>query len=201
MKWWRLFFHQAWLVLARVLGYPAAVRVWNRTGRSSPGCYPDNRGCHWVRWRIGTGPQFHFTVPATLAPIKYLNSDHIATWSIREMCRMMPYFISHFQICDQINIHWVAVKLSWKSRQNDRVSIATPQQLVRLQIGECEIKEGIKLHISHIDYVTIRCELQYSIGARYVDFWRVGFVWKPVETVQFRVGTGPGTEPGIWTRC
>jgi len=26
-------------------------------------------------------------------------------------------------------------------------------------------------------------------------------VWKPVATVQFRVGTGPGTDPGIWTRC
>ena len=188
-------------MLATVPGYPAAVRVWNRTGWSSPGCYPENRGTHRVRGRVGTGPRFHSTVPTTLAPIKYLSSDRIATWSIREMCRLMPYFISRSQICDRINIHWVAVKLSRKLRQNDRVFIATPWQLVRLQIGEREMKEGIKLHISCIDYVTIRSELKYLIGARNVDFWGAGFVWKPVATVRFRVGTGPGPEPRIWTRC
>jgi len=190
-----------WLVLATVLGYPAAVRVWNRTGCSSPGCYPENRGTHRVRGRVGTGPRFHFTVLTTLAAIKYLSSDRIVTWSIREMCRLMTYFISHSQICDRISIHRVAVKLSPKSRQNDRVFIPTPWQLVRLQIGEQEMKEGMKLHISRIDYVTIRSELKYLIGARNVDFWGAGFVWKPVATVRFRVGTGPGTDPRIWTRC
>jgi hypothetical protein len=189
------------IVLATVPGYPAAVRVWNRTGCSSPGCYPENRGTHRVRGRVGTGPRFHFTVLTTLAPIKYLSSDRIVTWSIREMCRLMPYFISRSQICDRISMHRVAVKLSPKSRQNDRVFIPTPWQLVRLQIGEQEMKEGMKLHISRIDYVTIWSELKYLIGVRNVDFGGAGFVWKPVATVRFRVETRPGTEPLIWTRC
>jgi len=70
-----------WLdvVLATVPGYPAAVRVWNRTGRSSPGGYAENRGTYQVRGRVRTGPRFHFTVPTTLAPIKYLSSDGIMT--------------------------------------------------------------------------------------------------------------------------
>jgi len=67
------------VVLATVPGYPAAVRVWNRTGWSSSGCYPENRGTQRVRGRVGTGPRFHITVPATLPPIKYLSSDHIVT--------------------------------------------------------------------------------------------------------------------------
>jgi len=179
-------------VLATVLGYPAAVRVWNRTGWSSPGCYPENSGIHRVRRWVGTGPRFHFRVPPTLAPIKYFSSDRIATWSIREMCRLMPYFISYSQICDRINIHWVAVKLSRKSPQKDRVFIATQWQLVRLQIGEREMKEGIKVHISRIDYVLIRSELKYLIGARNVDFWGAGFVWKPVATVRFRTRNRTG---------
>jgi len=67
------------VVLATVPGYPAAVRVWNRTRWSSPGCYPENRGTQRVRGRVGPEPRFHITVPATLAPIKYLSSDRIMT--------------------------------------------------------------------------------------------------------------------------
>jgi len=166
-----------------------------------PGCYPENRGTRFVRGWVGTGPWFHFMVPTTLPSTKYLNSDRIATWFIREMCRWMPCFISHSQMCDRTSIHSVAFTLSRKTHQNDRVSIATPRELVRLQIGDWETKEGIKLHISHIDYVAIRWELQYLIAARNVDLWGVGFVWKPVATVRFRVRPGPGTEPGLWTRC
>jgi hypothetical protein len=64
-------------VLATVPGYPTAVRVWNLTGFSRPGCYPDMRGTHGVRGRVGTGTWFHFTVLTTLTPIKYLSSDRI----------------------------------------------------------------------------------------------------------------------------
>jgi len=70
---------QSYVLLATVPGFPAAVQVWNRTGWSSPGCYPDNRGTHWVRGRVRTGPRFHFTVPTTLPPIKCLSSDRIMT--------------------------------------------------------------------------------------------------------------------------
>jgi hypothetical protein len=50
------------------------------------------------------------------------------------------------------------------------------------------MKEGIKLHISRIDYVTIRSGLKYLIGARNVDFSAAGFVWKPIATVWTRTG-------------
>ena len=63
------------------------------------------------------------------------------------------------------------------------------------------MKERLKLHNLHIVHVVIRSELEYLIGARNVDFSGAGFVWKPVATVRFWVGTGPGTDPGIWTRC
>ena len=172
------------LVLATVPGYPAVVRVLTRTGRSSSGYYPERMGTHQVRRRVRTRPRFHFLVATTLAPIKYLNCQCIARSSIREMCWLIPCFISHSQISDRSNIHWVALKLRQISRWNDTVFIATQQLLVQLQIGEWEMKEGIKLHISCIDYVTIRSELQYLIGARNVDFWGMGFVWKPVATVR-----------------
>jgi len=67
------------VVVAMVLGYLAAVQVWNLPRGSSPVCYPGHmytlRVWRWVR----TGPQFYFTVPTSLAPIKYLNSYFIAT--------------------------------------------------------------------------------------------------------------------------
>jgi len=97
-------------VLTTVPGYPAAVRVWNRTGQSTPGCYLESRGTCRVRGRVRTGPRFHFTVLTTLAPSKYMHSDCIASWSIHEICILMPYFISDAQICDQINIHWITAK-------------------------------------------------------------------------------------------
>jgi hypothetical protein len=72
----------------------------------------------------------------------------------------MPYFISHSQICDKIIIHRITVKLSLKSRQNDQLSIATARQLIPLQIGEWEMKQGITVHISCIENVAIRRDLQ-----------------------------------------
>jgi len=118
----------------------------------------------------------------------YFNSHCITTWSRREMCRLMPCFISNSQICDRINIRWVAWKLSQISRKNYRVSIAAQRPLIWLQIGEREMKEGIKRHILCIDYVAIRLELQYLTGAQNVVFWGAGYVWKPVATVWNRTG-------------
>ena len=67
------------VVLATVPGYLAAVRVPNRTGRSSLDCYRENRGTHRVRGWVRTGLRFNFTVPTTVALIKYLSSDRIMT--------------------------------------------------------------------------------------------------------------------------
>jgi hypothetical protein len=141
---WRMYIHTSgWHTL--FLNVWISLNVTSSVSNSSglpgcgPDCYPENRGTWRVRGRVGTGLLLHFTVPTTFAPFKYLNSDCIATWSIRGMCRLMPYFISHSQNCDRTSIHWVALKLSRKTRQNDRVSIATPRELVRLQIGEWEM--------------------------------------------------------------
>jgi len=98
------------LVLATVPGYLAAVQVWNRTGWCSLGCFPENRGTQRVRGRVGTGPRFHITVPASLPPIEYLRSDRIVTWSVRKSCSFGPSFTSRCQICDWANIRWIAVK-------------------------------------------------------------------------------------------
>ena len=46
--------------------------------------------------QVDTGQWFHFTVPATLTPIKYLGSDHIITWSIRKMCSISCSSSSRF---------------------------------------------------------------------------------------------------------
>jgi hypothetical protein len=72
--------HVSHWVLAAVPGYLAAVQVSNRTGWSSLGGYPETRGTHRVRGRVETGLRFHFTVPTTFTPIKYLSSDRIMTW-------------------------------------------------------------------------------------------------------------------------
>ena len=99
-----LFTTQDKLVLATVPGYPDAVRVWNRTGWSSLGCYPENRGTHRVRGWVRTGPRFHFTVPTTLAPIKYLSSNRIMTWSIRKWFSCSRSITSCIQICNLTDI-------------------------------------------------------------------------------------------------
>ena len=92
------------VVLAMVPGYPAAVRVWNRTGWYISGCYPENRGTHRVRSRVRTGPWFHFTVPTPLARIQYLSSDRIMTSSVCKLCSISRAFNSRFQICDPTDI-------------------------------------------------------------------------------------------------
>ena len=67
------------LVLAMIRGYPAADWVWDRTGLSGPGCYPEYRGTHQVRGRVRTGQWFRFTIPTTLAPIMNLSFHRIVT--------------------------------------------------------------------------------------------------------------------------
>jgi len=84
------------VVLATIPSYPAAVwvgtdleaPVWVRNCQASPtgwpalGCYPDRI---WTRgfW-AGLEParSLKIAVPTTLAAIKYLSSDCIATWSV-----------------------------------------------------------------------------------------------------------------------
>ena len=98
------------LVLATVRCCPAAVRVWNRIGPSSPGCYPEYRCTRRVRGRVRTGSLFHCTVPTTLARMRYLSSHRIMTCSVRKLCRAGRSFTSRIAICDPTDIRSVAVK-------------------------------------------------------------------------------------------
>jgi len=182
-------YHVWGLVLATVPGYPAAVRVWNRTRWSSPGCYPENRGTHRVRGQVGTGPRFHITVPSTLAPIKYLSSDRIVTWSVRRLCSMSPSFTSRCLICDWRNIRWIAVKEGHISAEKCGFSIVTQLILVRSQVWQREVKEGLKLHNLRTDHVTIQSELRYLIGAKIVDLKCRVFGENPLQR------SGSGSEP------
>jgi len=190
-----------WQVLAMVPGYPAACRVWNRTGWFSPSCYPETKGTHRDRGCFRTGPRFHFTVPTALALIKYLSFDCIMTWSIPKLFSCSRSFTSCIQICNPTDIRWM-VGISWLNLSEiGGFSIATEWILVRSQIRKLEAKVRLTLHNLRIDHVVIRSELKYLIRERNVDFWGAGFVWKPVATVRFQVGTGPGTDPAIWTHC
>ena len=99
----------AQLLLPTVPGYSAAVRVWNQSGLSSPGCYPETRGTHQVWGRVRIGPRFHFTVPTTLAPINYLSFDRIMTWSIRKLFSFNRSCTSCIQICNPTDIRWMVV--------------------------------------------------------------------------------------------
>jgi len=121
---------------------------------------------------IGNGPvlppktwHFKFTI---LAPIKYLSSDRIMTWSVRTLCSFRSSFTSSFLICDPTIIRGVAI-------ENPRISItigpfftATQQISVWSQIWMLEVKELITLHNQHTDHVTVRSELKYWIGAKAV---------------------------------
>jgi len=154
-----------------------------------PGCYPENRCTHRVRGRVGTGPRFHITVPSTLAPNKYLSSDRIVTWSVRRLCSISPSFTSRCQICDWSNIRWIAVKEGDSSAEKCGFSIATQRILVRSQMWQREVKEGLKLQNLRTDHVTIRSELRYLIGATIVDLKCQGFGENPLQR------SGSGLEP------
>ena len=156
----------SWIVLATVPGYPAAVRVWNRTGWSSSRCYPEYRGTQRVRGRVVTGPRFHITVPASLPPIKYLSSDCIVTWSVHRLCSFSPSFPSRSQICDLTSIRWVAIENPHFSADISPYFTAIQRILAQSQIWQLEVKEGLKLHNLCTDHVTIQSELRYLIGGK-----------------------------------
>jgi hypothetical protein len=65
-------------------------------------------------WTIGHGPVLppkteHIQL-IILAPIKYLSSDDITTWSIHRLCSICLSFTSPYQICDPTSTHWVTIE-------------------------------------------------------------------------------------------
>jgi len=148
--------------------------IWNRwVGFGSisgpePNCC--NRSYHTKTWTVAIGlvlppKTCHFNI-TSLAPIKYLSSDCIVTWSIRKLCSFMRSFTSRFQICDLTNICWVAIENPRFSHHIWTYFTAIQRILVGWQIWRLEAKEHIKLYNLIIDHVTILSELRYLIGAK-----------------------------------
>jgi len=118
------------------------------------GSYHMKNPAHW-KWAgfPPKTPHFKFTI---LAPIKYLSSDRIMTWSVRRLCSFSFSFTSHCPICDQTNIRWVAIENPPISGKISLNFTASQWILVLSQIWQREVKEQLKLHNLHTDHVMIR---------------------------------------------
>jgi len=112
----------------------------------------------------------HFNI-TTLAPIKYLSSDHIMTWSVRRLCSFRRSFTSRFHICDLTNIGGGAIENPRFSCPIWRYFTATSRILVGSHIRNQEVKARPELHNLHTDHVMIWSELKYLIGGKGVPKW------------------------------
>jgi hypothetical protein len=91
------------------------------------------------------------------------------TWSVYRLCRFRSSFTSRCQICDPTNIRGVAI-------ENPRISLtictfftATQRKSARSQIWMLQGKELIILHNLRTEYIAVRSELTYIIGAKAVE--------------------------------
>ena len=107
----------------------------------------------------------HFNL-TTLAPIKYLCSDCIMTWSIHGLCSIGRSSSSCCQICDPSNILRVAIENPRISHQIWCYFTAIQRILVASQIWMREAKELVKLHNLCIDHVAIWSELKKLIVSK-----------------------------------
>ena len=129
-----------------------------------------NGSYHTKTQTVAIGPvipptTWHFNI-TTLAPIKYLSSDRITTWSIRRLCRISRSFTSHVQNGDLTNICLVIIKNPRISPTIVRFLKATQRLLVGSPIWKREVKERLILYNLHINHVTIRSQLIYLTGAK-----------------------------------
>jgi len=95
------------------------------------------------------------------APIKYLSSDHIVTWSVGKLYSFSPSSTSRSQICGRTNIHRVAIEIPRILPEKWRYFTAIWWILVQSQIWQREVKERLKLPNLHTDHIVIRSELKY----------------------------------------
>jgi len=71
---------------------------------SGSSCNPEPDCCNWFP------PKTRHFKSTILAPIKYLSSDRIVTWSVRRLCSFSPSCPSRSQIWDPTSIRWVAIE-------------------------------------------------------------------------------------------
>ena len=161
----------------------------NRTGQVLAGCYPDRTYTRGLLAGLELDRGSTFTVPATMALIKYLSSDRIMTWSVRRLCIFSCSFTSHCQICDQVNFRRVAVKKMPIFSENPGCSKGTQRIVVRFQIWQQEVKQRVEMHNLRTDHVMIQSELKYLIGAKVVNLKCRVFAGKTgrIATVRFLV--------------
>ena len=127
-----------------------------------------------------------------LAPIKYLSSDRITTWSVCRLCSFGRSFTSRFQICDLTSIRWVTIENPPISLKITHYFATTQRISVGSQIWKREVKERVRLHNLRTDHVVIRSELKDLIGAKgvgtvYLELWSGS---NPAKYLQFYVRSG-----------
>jgi len=142
---------------------------------------------------------WHFNL-TTLAPIKYLSSDDIVTWSIHRLCSVSRSFTAHIPIYDPTNVHWVTIENQWISPKILLCSTVIQPILVGSQIWKREVRELRKLHNLCIQHVTIRSQPQNWISASIVEIikWNWGLVPTWPKTCGFI--SGPGSNPALQTQ-
>ena len=147
-----------------------------------------------ITWTFGNGAvlppktrHFKFTI---LAPIKYLSSDHITTWSVHRLCSVGRSFTSRCQICNPTSIWWVAIENPPNSPKISHYFTTTQRISLGLQIWMLEVKEGRTLNNLRIDYVMIQLKLKYLIGAK-----GVGTVY-----LEPRSGSNPAKYPQFYVQ-
>jgi len=131
--------------------------VPNRRVSSRSGSDPEPNRCngsyHTKTRTVAIGPVLppktrHYK-STIFAPVTYLSSDHIVTWSVGKLCSFSPSFTSRSQICGRTNIHRVAIENPRILSEKWRYFTAIRWILVQSQIWQREVKERLKLHNLH----------------------------------------------------
>jgi len=125
---------------------------------------------NWKTLTFGNGPVLppntrHFTF-TILAPIQYLSSDRIMTWSMCILCSISGVSCSLCQICNQANIHCVAMNNQQISHTLWFYFTVIQRILVRLQIWNRQEETRLKLHNLRIGHALIQAELGYWFVAK-----------------------------------
>jgi len=128
---------------------------------SRSGSNPEQDRCngfYHTKTRTGITTKTHYFTLTTFAPIKYLSSDRIMTWSVHRLSIISHSFTSRVHNCNVTNICWVAIESPQISHQIWRYFTATQQILVAMPFWLRKVKELLKLHNLCTDHVTIRSE-------------------------------------------
>ena len=155
------------------------------------GSYHTKNPAHW-KW-AGFPPKTRHFKFTSLAPVKYLSSDRIMTWSVRRLCSFSCSFTSRCPICDQTSIRWVAIENPPISGKISLNFTAIRRILVLSQIWPREVTEQLKLHNLRTDHVMIRSQFKYLIGVKF------GGIWRNSE-MDLRSGYNPAKKPRVCVR-